>query len=208
MISLANKWVHPTKGFEIDLLTLARHLGRVVRFGGALNTYYTVLQHSLFVSHMAGLRCRDKREELATMNPMRLALWGLLHDAHEFLTGDVPTDWKTDELRAAQEGMDVKIRAALGLDPADGPGLLESDLVKQCDHEALIVEANYVSPHCLTANPGKFRNPELVEKWKDIFRLYHCPDPLLAFQRNWEIDGLYVRQFADWYTNFNLPTPS
>ena len=37
MISLAGKFVHPTKGFELDAYTLARHLGRVVRFGGAID---------------------------------------------------------------------------------------------------------------------------------------------------------------------------
>lgn len=192
MISLADKFVHPTKGFDIDAFTLGCHLGRVVRFGGACNTYYTVLQHSLFVGDMAGTLVQTD-PKYRQLDPFRACVLGMLHDAHEFLSGDWPTDWKTAGVTARQSEIDALIYKSLKVAPPRG---LEVDLVKQCDSEALAVEGNYMSPFCLVANPPLNR-PDLIEKWKDVFKHVACPDPELAFKRNWFADGYYVKRFSD-----------
>lgn len=193
MISLADKFVHPTKGFDIDALTLGRHLGRVVRFGGAINTYYTVLQHSLLVADMAG-NLVQVEEKYRQINPFRACILGLLHDGHEFLMpGDVPTDWKNAGIIARQGEIDALIRKSLGVQPPHG---VEIDLIKHADHDALVVEGNYMSPSAMTLKPEFFERPDLVERWKDVFRHVACPDPRLAFERNWFPDGYYVERFA------------
>lgn len=205
MISLAGKWVHPHKGFELDAYTLARHLGRVIRFGGVVNTYYSVLQHSLLVADMCGATVMAMPDTWREVQPSRAALLGLLHDGHEFLTGDVPTDWKNAGLTMLQGDVDNKIYAALKVKT---PNHLEGTLVKQCDHEALIVEGNYMSDACLELNPPRFLRPEIVEKWKEVFSHVACPDPYLAFKRNWDADGYYVKRFAELFARFAKLTQS
>lgn len=192
MISLANKFVHPTKGFDIDGHTLARHLGRVVRFGGAIDTYFSVLQHSLLVADMAGTLVQTE-PKYRPIDPFRACLLGLVHDGHEFLSGDWPTDWKTAGVIARQGEIDAHICKALKIKPPHG---LEIDLIKQCDHESLVVEGNYMSPFCLVMNPQRFNRPDLVDKWKDVFSHVACPDPELAFKRNWFETGYYVERFT------------
>lgn len=193
MISLANKFVHPTKGFDVDVHTLARHLGRVVRFGGAINTYFSVLQHSLFVADMAPVLAQVD-PKFRPVDPFRACILGLLHDGHEFLVpGDVPTDWKNAGIIARQGEIDALIYKSLRVAPPRG---LEIDLIKQCDAEALVVEGNYMSPGALVLKPELFERPDLVDKWKDVFAHVACPDPVLAFQRNWSHDGYYVERFV------------
>lgn len=61
-----------------DARTLAAHLAKVSRFGGATLAPYSVAQHSVLVATMLWDRGPD------------VALYGLLHDAHEAYLGDIP----------------------------------------------------------------------------------------------------------------------
>ena len=84
-----------------DPQRVAECLHRINRFGGqAINC--SVLQHSLAVYD--GLAGR----------PAHVRLWGLLHDCHEILTGDVVRPWATYGLTQKQNAIDQELRDILG----------------------------------------------------------------------------------------------
>lgn len=78
---------------------VATWLARIGRFGGQHPTS-NVLIHSLEVVH----RC-----------PEKLKLWGLLHDVHEVLTGDVTKGYKSQSLILQQETFDGYLCSRLGV---------------------------------------------------------------------------------------------
>lgn len=185
MINLNGDWCHPSKGFTIDAFTLGRHLCRIPRFGGALDTFYSVGQHSLFVASMMRADGKTPREQLA----------GLLHDRGEFPRGDIPTDWKTDADRETEGQVERLCLQALGLEEFS---LAERIAVKPYDREACIVEGNIVAPLCLEKMPEKYVNPELVAKRIELFRHFYVREPARAFHLNWYTNGsaFFPVQFA------------
>jgi 5'-deoxynucleotidase YfbR-like HD superfamily hydrolase len=70
---------------------VAQCLKRIGRFGGQ-HTTATVLRHSLEVS--------------ARAPTIELRLWGLVHDAHEILTGDCTRQFKSESLTQVQLQLD------------------------------------------------------------------------------------------------------
>ena len=66
--------VNPKKR-EINIEDIAHALSNVCRFGGRVNKFYSVAEHSVRVSHL----CEKEH-----------ALWGLLHDASEAYLVDIP----------------------------------------------------------------------------------------------------------------------
>ena len=85
-----------------DPQRVAECLHRINRFGGqAIDC--SVLQHSLAVyDRLAGW-------------PASARLWGLLHDCHEILTGDVVRPWATYGLNQKQNAIDQQLRDILGI---------------------------------------------------------------------------------------------
>ena len=85
-----------------DPQQVAECLHRINRFGGqAIDC--SVLQHSLAVyDRLAGW-------------PASARLWGLLHDCHEILTGDVVRPWATYGLNQKQNAIDQQLRDILGI---------------------------------------------------------------------------------------------
>ena len=64
---------------DILLIDIAHHLARVGRYVGAGLDFISVAQHSVHVSQLCPPKC---------------AAWGLLHDAQEYVLGDVSTPLK------------------------------------------------------------------------------------------------------------------
>jgi len=69
---------------SIDIQDIAVGLSNVCRFAGQLETHYSVAQHSCAVASKVWCETTDPQK----------AMQGLLHDASEAYTGDVPTPLK------------------------------------------------------------------------------------------------------------------
>jgi uncharacterized protein len=96
----------------ISLRDIATHLARTNRFNGATKypAPYSVAQHSCVVVRLIQQKTNDAM----------LALQALLHDAHEYLTGDISTPFQEavapSTIKARQTVLDIAIHKALGVD--------------------------------------------------------------------------------------------
>ncbi|HAM57110.1 MAG TPA: phosphohydrolase [Candidatus Rokubacteria bacterium] len=82
----------------ISLTDIALALSRICRFGGHIESLYTVAQHSVLVSRW----CNPKH-----------ALDGLLHDAAEAYVGDLVAPLKHTDAAAGLRELEVRIHAAI-----------------------------------------------------------------------------------------------
>jgi 5'-deoxynucleotidase YfbR-like HD superfamily hydrolase len=92
---------------DISFADIAEHLSRICRYAGAVNVpHYSVAQHSCLTS-----------EACDRIAPRSIAaVYGHLHDAHEYLIGDVSKvlESNLDDLAQAQiEGLRCRIDAAI-----------------------------------------------------------------------------------------------
>lgn len=148
MLTHSGKRVFPEEEGAPGIEDIATSLGRQPRFGGHTMRWWPVLLHSLVVHDLA----------LRTGLTSRTALLGLIHDGHEAVTGDIPRTWKTDEMRAIQKELDVRILAELGIEPFTDQ---EKDEVKLLDNIALVAEASVIGP------PTIMKEVEYISKTVD-----------------------------------------
>lgn len=122
---------------RVHLADIAHALSLTCRFGGHVNGFYSVAEHSVLVHDLLG----------AQGAPPSIRLAGLLHDAHEAYLGDMITPLKR-RIRAegtayddlAQE-LDVAIGARFGIDSA----LFKGRTVGIADAWALHIEARHLT---------------------------------------------------------------
>lgn len=111
-----------------SLTDLAVQLGREGRWCGAGRVFFTVLLHSMAV---------------ADLLPLKIQIHGLLHDADEVLTGDIPSPIKPEEMRRIQQAFRLRVYAELGvMPPCDNVVML----VKAADLRIRIGEAHVIGP--------------------------------------------------------------
>ena len=146
----ARAWQRMLSGRRLDLLDpspldieiddIAQGLSRVARWNGQTEGEwaFTVAQHSLLVEDLAGRLRPDIAE--------RWRLAALLHDAAEYVVGDlispfkaaVGADYKSFEVRLASA-----IHVRFGL-PTSLPGTL-TELIKRADRAAAFLEATQLA---------------------------------------------------------------
>jgi len=92
MLTYSGVNVLPENGEVPAPIDLAVHMGRICQFGGA--RWFPLLAHSVLVGEYAyRTGCLSGRCEFHH----HCWAWGLLHDAHETITSDVPRGWKTPD---------------------------------------------------------------------------------------------------------------
>lgn len=128
----------------IRIRDIAAQLARINRWVGAAETPISVAQHSVHVAEL-----------LEDDGDYHLALYGLLHDAHEYMMGDQPRDLKayvtlragTDILGELADTIDKQIHAALGIDWP--PSNAARTLVKRADDILAVSEFRDLMPDAI-----------------------------------------------------------
>jgi 5'-deoxynucleotidase YfbR-like HD superfamily hydrolase len=121
---------------DIELADIAHGLARVARWNGQTSGahIFSVAQHTLLVEAVARVRTPrlDRRARLAL----------LLHDAPEYVIGDMISPFKTvigDAYKAVEQRLLAAIHLRFGLPAALPAGL--TDLIKASDRVAAYLEA-------------------------------------------------------------------
>lgn len=126
MLTYSCLFVTPQNLQSPDAVSIAVHMGRITRYGGAI--WCPLIFHSLLV---AGLIPDDASD----------SVWAaaLLHDACETVSGEIPFPWKT----GAQRDIEAAIAPVVFLE-FNCASLSDSDiaLIKQCDLAALYGEVD------------------------------------------------------------------
>ena len=144
-------WPASPQAKDIRIYDIAWQLARTCRFAGALREgveIYSVAQHSCLVSD----HC-----------PPEFKLEGLLHDAHEYVFGDVirPVKASLPGERPAEVALDRLIRAKYGLPVSLSPE------VKEQDFRAVVTERRDLLPPHPDVDWGELPEPwpERIEPW-------------------------------------------
>ena len=121
---------------DVEIEDIAHGLARVARWNGQTRGahIFSVAQHALLVESIA----RQREPNL----DRRLRLAVLLHDAPEYVIGDMITPFKAvigDSYRAVEARLHVAIRLRFGL-PGELPNHLQR-LIKAADRSAAYLEA-------------------------------------------------------------------
>lgn len=172
-------WQRMLSGRRLDLLhpapediaidDIAHGLARVARWNGQTRGRhpFSVAQHSLLVERIAGL--------LDPALPKAARLTALLHDAPEYVIGDLISPFKVvmgDAYKAVERRLLVAIHHRFGL-----PASTDATLVKQADQIAAFCEATQLAG---------FSNEEaglyFVRPSPDLQPHLHGLDPLSAPQ--------------------------
>lgn len=148
---MTTTWMHTYTGRRFDLAApkpedvsksdIAHALAYSSRFNGHTPQFYSIAEHSIHVSRVAGNLSRGLGHCGLAVRLVRL--YGLLHDAHEAYTGDIIRPMQhalnvPDTIRSMQVIADDKIREALGI-PATFGGAWS--LVREADDILLATEA-------------------------------------------------------------------
>ena len=148
MITFTGRHIRPDIPNTPNELDIAVGMGRICRYAGSL--WWTNIAHSILVAEILARWPSSSRETWA---------WGLLHDAHECVTGDVTHPYKPESLRAEQRKLDARIREYFGLNERH----IDDEAVDRADERAVVAEAvtlgyaGFIQAH--TADLGRWDEP-------------------------------------------------
>ena len=161
---------------------IAVQSARICRFGGSV--WYPLMPHLIFV----GLLAYKRSGNIANF------IWGVLHDAHEVATSDVPRPFKCDCMRLEQDAIDKRLLDHYLPDwiKWHNDGDLDFDLIKQCDHDACDIEAVELNlpgfAEIEIAHTKDYRNRKAVYTDADDVKLFHTAR--LTYGRSDAVKGL------------------
>jgi len=148
-----NTWIQTVNGIkfyplkptaeDIDIVDIAWSLSNLCRYNGHCQKYYSVAEHSIYVSQHV---------------PKQFAMAGLLHDATEAYIGDIPTPIKAilPDIKHIEYHLLWAISVRFDL------GFPLPDIVKKIDLAMLTTEAEQMM------QPYADTWPQLIEKPLDI----------------------------------------
>lgn len=168
---------------DIHFPDIAAQLAKLCRFAGATTTFYSVAQHSVLVADIVLARWPGHHQA---------ALYGLLHDAHEVVIGDIPAPARDYLHRAVgwtlldayAQDIDEAVTIAAGL-PWPVPGDI-AQAVGCADRVARHAEAR-----CLLAEPARG-----VPPWPELTDLkpWHKPVKPLPWDK---AETLFVARLTE-----------
>ena len=133
MITISNISVTLEGSSAPTLFDIGYALSKIPRFGGHTTKHWTVLHHvyaSTQYAHLVG-------------GSVKVQLHALLHDSDEAVTEDIPHPWKTEDMRALQKDIRIRIYNSLHLSP---PDMATEREVKRIDSQMCYAEALWAAP--------------------------------------------------------------
>jgi 5'-deoxynucleotidase YfbR-like HD superfamily hydrolase len=126
--------------FDIEIEDIAHGLARVARWNGQTSGAhaFSVAQHSLLVEDICG--------RLAQGWPMKWRLAALLHDAPEYVIGDMISPFKTAlglDYKEFEARLEAAIHLRFGL-PAHAPAAIKA-VIKRADYISAYFEATQLA---------------------------------------------------------------
>jgi uncharacterized protein len=125
---------------DVEIEDIAHGLARVARWNGQTRGEhaFSVAQHSLLVEAILS--------HIAPAASQQLRLMALLHDAPEYVIGDIISPFKAavgDTYKSVENRLMAAIHLRFGLPPA-APAA-GAKLIKRCDHIAAFLEATHLA---------------------------------------------------------------
>jgi uncharacterized protein len=141
---------------DIEIEDIAHGLARVARWNGqTLGAHgYSVAQHSVLVEEIAA--------ELAPGLDPRWRLAALLHDASEYVIGDMISPFKAAlglDYKRFEERLETAVHIRFGLPPKVPPAI--KDLIKQADRASAYLEATQLAGFTLDEGLALFGAPAM-----------------------------------------------
>ena len=123
---------------DVCIEDIAHALSMICRFNGHCKEFYSVAQHSYYVSVL----CGDQREHRVSYCQF-LAAYGLMHDAAEAYLGDIPSPIKTSQDEIDESILFETIRTVFGLNSFHS--VISND-VTRVDKQLLMAEKAALLP--------------------------------------------------------------
>jgi hypothetical protein len=138
-------FIHPDGG-HVTSKAIAHQLSLNCRWSGAVREFYSVAQHSCHV-HDCVLEILAAESHPEDPFSLHLRLAALLHDASEFVTGDMATPLKRAPnlkgFRAIEDRIMDMIMTKFGLPPQSW----KNRIIKHADERCLVAEAEDLHPY-------------------------------------------------------------
>lgn len=200
-ITYTGNEVNPSNDKSPHLADIAVQLGRIVRFAGGLDPWWSVLHHLTVCKEI--LRYEKKYHELTDEGQKLAQLHILLHDAHEMVTSDIPKPWKCQGNRDAQENIDVRIFAHFNIPEPKG---VIKELIKTVDLKALRAEGYTLGNGNLSLFFAKEADGAACKIVLDILHFYERDDTTSGFNSQMVKD--YMREVTKLLTEYNAERSS